>query len=99
MPKTVQTPSVEAPTRGELINLANKLLEQAAAQTQNRNDHPKFAGSPRDPVVRKAAAMMLNRLHNIEKLSFEEIAALFGCSRERVFQLHQMLVEKTKQAA
>ena len=84
----------------EILALAGKLTSIAAekkAQERDRNDSPSRRGSPRDPLVRRLAAMALHDLHApVEQggkgLSLREIGRMFEMSPERVRQLYQDLV-------
>jgi hypothetical protein len=88
-------------SRGELLNMAEELTKMAMEAKKNEKvtGAPKNHATPKDPIVRTLAAMMLYRLKQIEQMSYTEIGKLLGgVSRERVCQLYnQLLPEKNPQ--
>lgn len=87
---------VEELTPAQLLTIASKFTQLAteAKETERRIVRPARMGGPKDPAVRRLAAMMIHRLKEIDELSYEHIANLLGISRERAFQLHHDLVAK-----
>lgn len=92
---------IESLSRGELLRMAEELTRMAVEVKRDEpiKGAPKHHGGPKDPIVRTLAAMMLYRLKELEKMSYEEIGRLVGgVSRERVCQLYkQLLPEKNPQ--
>jgi hypothetical protein len=75
-------------SRQELLDLGARILRAARDGSRSVDKtRPRERGGPKDTVIQKAAAMEFLRLYEVEGLSFEEIGAIFGVSRERIRQL------------
>jgi CRP-like cAMP-binding protein len=94
--------TLEGLSRGQLLKLAAQLTERASEldAATSRTLNPKAPGSPKDPAVRRLAAMQMAHLHEVLGLTFQEIGDRLSISRERAFQLYKDLVgEETREEA